>query len=51
MIFGVAKVGSETKAEQEPGSINMNTMAANDYNVSADQLSTLYTVASLSDSM
>lgn len=51
MIFGVAKVGSETKAEQESGSINMNTMAANDYNVSADQLSTLYTVASLSDSM
>ena len=50
-IFGVAKIGSETKAEQESGSINMNVMAASDYNVSADQLTTLYTVASLSDSM
>lgn len=51
VIFGLAKVGSESKAEAGAGSINMNAMAANDYNVSADQLSELYAVASLSNSM
>lgn len=51
LIFGVAKVGADTKSELDSGSINMNTMAASDYNVSSDQLSELYVVASLSDSM
>ncbi len=50
VIFGIAKVGSESKTNAESGDINMNAIAANDYNVSADQLSELYVVASLSDS-
>lgn len=51
MIFGIAKVGVDTKAQLDSSSINMNAMAASDYNVSSDQLSELYAVASLSDSM
>ncbi len=50
VIFGIAKVGSESKNESDTGSINMNAMAAENYNVSADQLSELYVVASLSNS-
>lgn len=50
MIFGIAKVGTESKNDSEAGSINMNAMAAENYNVSADQLSELYVVASLSNS-
>lgn len=50
VIVGVAKVGIDTKAELDGGSISMNAMAASDYNISADQLSTLYAVASLSNS-
>lgn len=50
MIFGVAKVGADTKNDPNADSLNMNVMAANDYNVSADQLSELYVVASLSNS-
>lgn len=50
VIFGIAKVGTESKNEAEAGSINMNAMAAENYNVSADQLSELYVVASLSNS-
>ena len=49
-ILGVAKVGSESKNESDAGSINMNAMAAENYNVSADQLSELYVVASVSNS-
>lgn len=49
-IIGVAKVGIDTKAELDNGNLSMNAMAANDYNISADQLSTLYAVASLSNS-
>lgn len=49
-IIGVAKVGIETKVEIGNNNISMNAMAANDYNISADQLSTLYAVASLSNS-
>lgn len=50
VIFGIAKVGSESKNDAAAGSINMNAMAAENYNVSADQLSELYVVASLSNS-
>lgn len=50
VILGVAKVGAETKNDPTADNINMNTMAASDYNVSADQLSTLYVVANLSGS-
>ncbi len=49
-IVGIAKVGSESKNELALGSLSMDAMAASDYNVSADQLSALYIVASLSDS-
>lgn len=50
MIIGVAKVGVDTKAKTDDGTLSMNAMAASDYNISSDQLSTLYTVASLSNS-
>lgn len=50
VIFGVAKIGAETKNDPSADNINMNTIAAGDYNVSADQLSTLYVVANLSGS-
>ena len=50
MIVGVAKVGIDTKSELDNGGLSMNAMAASDYNISADQLSTLYAVASLSNS-
>lgn len=50
MIVGVAKVGIDTKAELDNGGLSLNAMAASDYNISADQLSTLYAVASLSNS-
>lgn len=49
-IFAVAKIGSESKNDLTSGSINMNAMAADNYNVSADQLSELYVVASVSNS-
>lgn len=49
-IIGIAKVGSESKNDISAGSLSMDAMAASDYNVSADQLSALYIVASLSDS-
>lgn len=49
-IFGVAQIGAETKNNPNADNLNMNVMAANDYNVSADQLSELYVVASLSSS-
>lgn len=49
MIIGVAKVGIDTKAELDNNTISLNTTTS-DYNISADQLSTLYAVASLSDS-
>lgn len=51
LVCAIAKVGSESKNAAADGSINMNAMAASDYNVSADQLSELYTVASLSNTM
>ncbi len=50
IIFAIAKIGTETKNDLGAGSLNMNVMAANDYNVSADQLSELYVVASISNS-
>lgn len=50
VIFGIAKIGSDSKAENVAGSLNMNQMAANNYNVSADQLSELYVVANVSNS-
>lgn len=49
-IIAFAKVGSESKTHVSSGSINMDAMAADNYNVSADQLSELYVVASLSNS-
>ncbi len=49
IIFGVAKFGSEDKDGFGTANINMNAMAASN-SVSADQLSELYVVASLSSS-
>ncbi len=49
LIFAVAAFGSKDKNASGATSLNMNTMAANN-SVSADQLSELYVVASLSDS-
>lgn len=49
LIFAVALLGSEDKFASGTTSLNMNTMAANN-SVSADQLSELYVVASLSNS-
>lgn len=49
LVFGVAFFGSEDKNASSATSLNMNTMAANN-SVSADQLSELYVVASLSNS-
>lgn len=51
LIFGVAKIGSDSKNAAGAASLNMNTMAANDYSISADQLSELYVVASISNSL
>lgn len=48
-IIGIAKVGVDTKLNTT-NTLNLSTMADNDYNVSADQLSELYVVASLSNS-
>lgn len=50
VIIGIAKIGIDSKNSLETGNISMSAIAANDYNVSADQLSELYVVASLSDS-
>lgn len=50
MIVGVAKVGIDTKSELDSGALSLNAMAASDYNITTDQLSTLYAVASLSNS-
>ncbi len=49
LVFAVAFIGSEDKNSANATSLNMNTMAANN-SVSADQLSELYVVASLSSS-
>ncbi len=49
LIFGVAKFGSDDKNSAGSVSLNMNAMAASN-SVSADQLSELYVVASLSSS-
>ncbi len=48
-VLAVAKFGSENKDAMGAGSINMSAMAASN-SVSADQLSELYVVASLSSS-
>ena len=50
LVFAVAKIGSESK-NSGSGSLNMDAMAASDYSVSADQLSELYVVASVSSSL
>lgn len=49
LVFAVAAFGSQDKNASGATSLNMNTMAANN-SVSADQLSELYVVASLSNS-
>lgn len=49
LVFGVAKYGSDDKSGFGSASIDMNAMAASN-SVSADQLSELYVVASLSSS-
>lgn len=49
LIFALAKIGTDDKNSADPTSINMNTLAASN-SVSADQLSELYVVASLSSS-
>ena len=48
-ILSVAKIGADTKLANN-SSLNVNNIASDDYNVSADQLSELYVVASLSSS-
>lgn len=49
LIFGLAKVGTDDKNSTDPASINMNALAVSS-SISADQLSELYVVASLSSS-
>lgn len=49
LIFALAKVGSDDKNSTDPASINMNTLAVSN-SITADQLSELYVVASLSSS-
>lgn len=49
-IFAFAKIGSENKASADSNTLSMEAIADSDYNVSADQLSELYVVASLSSS-
>lgn len=49
LIFALAKIGTDDKNSTDPASINMNTLAASN-SISADQLSELYVVASLSNS-
>lgn len=49
LVFGIAHVGSEDKNTAGATSLNMTAMAAG--SVSADQLSELYVVASLSSAM
>lgn len=48
-ILSVAKIGADTKLANN-SSLNMQNFVENGYNVSADQLSELYVVASLSSS-
>lgn len=50
VIFGIAKIGSENKSASGSANLNMNMIAENDYDVSADQISALYVVANVSDS-
>lgn len=50
LIFGIAKVGSEEKVTASDSTLNMNALKDSDYSVSADQISELYVVASLSSS-
>lgn len=49
-IFAVAELGSENKVSADTNTLSMTAIADSDYNVSADQLSELYVVASLSSS-
>lgn len=49
LIFVLAKVGTDDKNSFDPANINMSALAASN-SVSADQLSELYVVASLSSS-
>ncbi len=49
-IFAVAQIGSENKVSADSDTLSMTAIADSDYNVSADQLSELYVVASLSSS-
>ena len=51
MIFGFAKIGVDSKNDASGNSISMSAIVADDFKVSADQLTELYVVASLSDSM
>lgn len=50
LIFGVAKTGTDQKVAANDSTINMNVLKDADYSVSADQISELYVVASLSSS-
>lgn len=50
LVFGVAKIGSEDKMGDGDTSLNMNDIAASG-GASADQLSELYVVASISSAM
>lgn len=51
LIFAVAKIGTDSKNSTSATSLNMSAMTANDYSISADQLSELYVVASISSSL
>ncbi len=51
LIFAVAKIGSDSKNAVGANSLSMNSLAANNYSVSADQLSELYVVANISNAL
>lgn len=50
-IYSLADLGTKNKASAESTSLNVNAIADNNYSVSADQISELYIVASLSSSL
>lgn len=50
-VFGVVFAGSKDKDIKQSGSLNMESIAAGNYSVTADQISEFYTVSQLANSM
>ena len=48
VVLGLVFVGSLNKSDLSSTSLNMNSIAANNYQMSADQISEMYTVANVS---